>query len=151
MAVQGPEERAWLRQHYPKYWDQFDAIWERIASYWEKADIGNDFAVHGTSIVGFCNLCQVVLAGGNPLKNSVCSHQHEGQNYIFCSEPCRWIFIQEPERYAQHKDVVKRVVAGIAPGNLVAMLQQYFGLNYSTWGKDIFAGNYEWMQRGDKK
>lgn len=151
MVAQGPEERQWLRAHYPKYWDHFDAIWERVAMHWQKADVGNDFAVHGTSIVGFCNLCQVVLCGGTPLKNTVCSHQHDGKTYIFCSEPCRWIFTKELNRYAGHQDVVKRVLSGVAPGNLVAMVQHYFGLDYSMWGKDMFSGDYDWMQREDKK
>lgn len=151
MVLQGPQERAWLRQHYPKYWKDFDAIWERINAAWEEADVGNEFAVHGTSIIGFCNLCQIVLCGGNPRHNTVCSYQHEGQQHIFCSEPCRWIFTQELERYAQHQDIVKRVAAGTAPGNLVSMLQNYFGLNYSNWGKDVFSGQYDWLIRKEKK
>jgi toluene monooxygenase system protein A len=150
MVAPGPEERLWLSEHYPKYWPHFEPIWERIGERWSEADVGNDFAVHGTSIVGFCNLCQMVLSGGNPLKNSVCSHQHNGEEYIFCSEPCRWIFTQELERYAAHKDVVKRVIAGIAPGNLAAMLKQYFGLDYSMWGKDAFCGDYPWIKRKEK-
>lgn len=151
MMAQGPKEREWLRNHYPKYWDYFDAIWENIGEHWQKADIGNDLAVHGTAIVGFCNLCQIVLSGGNPVKNTVCDYDHNKQHYIFCSEPCRWIFKQEIERYAQHKDIVKRVISGTAPGNLTGMLQQYFGLNYSTWGKDIFRGNYDWINREREK
>jgi hypothetical protein len=34
---------------------------------------------------------------------------------------------------------VKRVLAGEAPANLVALVQRYFGLDYETWGKDAFA------------
>jgi len=151
MMAQGPKERKWLRQHYPKYWDFFDNIWQTIGEHWQQADVGNDFAVHGTSIVGFCNLCQVILSGGTPVRNTVCTHTHQGQHYIFCSEPCRWIFTQEIDRYSQHRDVVKRVLEGNAPGNLIGMLQQYFGLNYSTWGKDIFSGQYPWIHRGNNK
>ena len=151
MAAQGPKERKWLREHYPKYWDHFDSIWETIGSHWQQADVGNEFAVHGTSIVGFCNLCQVVLSGGNPVKNTVCSHTHNGQHYIFCSEPCRWIFTAELDRYSGHRDIVKRVLEGSAPGNLISMLQHYFGLNYSTWGKDIYRGKYDWLHREDKR
>jgi hypothetical protein len=43
--------------------------------------------------------------------------------------------------------VVKRVLAGEAPGNLIALVQQYFGLSYETWGKDAFRGVYPWLHR----
>jgi toluene monooxygenase system protein A len=68
-----------------------------------------------------------------------------GRKYIFCSEPCRWIFERQPERYAAHLDVVKRVLAGLAPANLVGLLQQYFGLRFEDWGKDVHGGRYPWM------
>jgi hypothetical protein len=36
---------------------------------------------------------------------------------------------------------VKRVLAGEAPGNLLAMLTQYFGLTAETWAKTSTAGS----------
>jgi hypothetical protein len=42
---------------------------------------------------------------------------------------------------------VQRVLAGEAPANLVALLRQYFGLTYETWGKDAHGGVYPWIQR----
>ena len=66
---------------------------------------------------------------------------------IFCSEPCRRIFESQPERYQRHKDVVRRVLAGEAPANLVAMLRQYFGLDYHSWGKDAHGGRYAFIER----
>jgi toluene monooxygenase system protein A len=146
-VVPGPEERAWLRAKYPQSWDQLDPVWERVTQRWREADPGNDFAVHGTAIVGFCDLCQFVLCHGTPEQNSAMTLERGGRRYIFCSEPCRWIFEQEPERYADHKDVVKRVLAGEAPANLIALLRRYFGLNYETWGKDAYGGVYPWLGR----
>ena len=35
---------------------------------------------------------------------------------------------REPERYAEHKSVVDRIVAGEAPGNLIELARDYFGL-----------------------
>ena len=146
-VVPGPAERRWLRRKYPRYWDDFDAVWERISERWRAADPGNDFAVHGTAIVSFCDLCQIVLCGGTPRRNSACTLERAGRKYIFCSEPCRWIFEREPERYAEHRDVVKRVLAGEAPANLVALLRRYFGLDHDTWGKDAYGGEYPWLKR----
>lgn len=147
LVVPGPDERRWLRQHYPASWDELDPIWERIGARWQQTDPGNDFGVHGTAIIGFCNLCQLVLCNGTPAKNGATTLQKDGQKYIFCSEPCRWIFEQEQSRYAEHKDIVKRVLAGEAPANLVAMLRSYFGLSFDTWGKDAYGGQYPWMAR----
>jgi toluene monooxygenase system protein A len=147
MAVPSPEERAWLRSKYPDSWNAFDAVWDRVTDRWREADPENDFAVHGTSIVGFCDLCQLVLCNGTPTKNHATTLTREGKKYIFCSAPCRWIFEREPERYAGHRDIVKRVLAGEAPANLIAMLTRYFGLTYETWGKDIYGGRYPFIDR----
>jgi toluene monooxygenase system protein A len=146
-VVPGPEERQWLRQKYPRSWSAFDPIWESISERWRKADPGNDFAVHGTAIVSFCDLCQLVLSNGTPGHNTANVLEREGKKYIFCSEPCRRLFEAEPERYAGHQDVVKRVLAGLAPANLVGLVQQYFGLRHADWGKDAYGGRYPWIER----
>jgi toluene monooxygenase system protein A len=146
-VVPGPAERAWLRQKYPQSWSELEGVWEQISARWQKADPGNEFAVHGTAIVSFCDLCQLVLSNGTPARNSAVVVEHAGKKRIFCSEPCRWIFEREPERYAGHDEVVKRVLAGQAPANLVALLQQYFGLRHHDWGKDAYGGRYPWMVR----
>ena len=55
--------------------------------------------------------------------------------------------MKEPERYQDHKNIVDRVLAGEAPGNLVAMLRNYFGLKYEDWGRDLYQGDYPWLNR----
>ena len=147
LVLPGPEERAWLRGKYPDSFPQIEPVWQRITERWQATDPGNDLGVHGTAIIGFCNLCQLVLCGGTPLRNSASVLEHEGKKYIFCSEPCRAIFESEPERYQDHNDVVKRVLAGEAPANLMALLRQYFGLTYETWGKDAMGGVYPFIDR----
>lgn len=51
------------------------------------------------------------------------------------------------ERYRHHKDVVKRILAGEAPANLLELLRKYFSLTQEMWGKDVEQGNYNWLQR----
>jgi toluene monooxygenase system protein A len=148
LVLPGPEERAWLRSKYPRSWDALDPVWERVTDRWRRADPGNDLAVHGTSIVGFCELCQLVLCNGTPAHNTaVVVDGGDGRRRIFCSEPCRWIFQREPQRYAAHKGIVRRVLDGEAPANLLALLRQTFGLTFDTWGKDAFGGEYPWLRR----
>ena len=147
LTVPAPEERAWLRTKYPASWTALEPVWEQITERWRNADPGNDLAVHGTAIVGFCELCQLVLCNGTPARNTAVIVECHGRRRIFCSEPCRWIFESEPERYAAHKGIVQQVLDGEAPANILALLRQTFGLTYDTWGKDAFGGEYPWLDR----
>jgi len=147
-ALPGPAERAWLGRKYPKYWHLFDPIWERIAERWRKSGPDVEWYTHGATPVTFCSLCQVVLCGGNPLRNTATTYEHGGQKYIFCSEPCLWIFKKEPKRYAGHKDIVQRILAGEAPANLLELLRKYFLLTQDMWGKDMNGGRYPWLLDG---
>ena len=88
-----------------------------------------------------------MLCGGTPGHNTARTLDRGGRRYIFCSEPCQRIFEQEPERYADHKDVVNRIVAGEAPANLLELLRTYFGLSQEMWGKDVFGGDYPWLRQ----
>jgi toluene monooxygenase system protein A len=151
LVAPGPAERAWLRSKYPAHWDDFDAVWRQIDERWKQADPGTEFAAHGTAIIGFCDLCQLPLCNGTPRCNEANTLDRHDKKYIFCSQPCRWIFESEPERYAGHKGVVARVLAGEAPANLLAMLTRYFGLRYEDWGRDIYGGDYAWLKRSPKR
>jgi len=146
-VVPSPAERKWLRQKYPKYWDSMEAVWEQIEERWRTVGPGDEheMAVHGTAMVTFCDLCQLVLCNGTPVKNAANTLVYNGRKYIFCSEPCRWIFLKEPERYANHKEVVKRILAGEAPASLPDLLVKYFQLTPESWGKDMYGGKYEWL------
>ena len=146
MVLPGPEERAWLKGKYPKTWDLVDPVWERVTERWREGGPDVEWYTHGATPVTFCDLCQLVLCGGTPLRNTAQLLEHEGKKYIFCSEPCLWIFKREPERYAAHKDVVKRILAGEAPANLLELVRKYFGLTQDMWGKDIARGHYAWLK-----
>ena len=71
-VVPSPAERKWLRQKYPKYWDDMDAVWEQVTERWRTIGPGaeNELAVHGTAMPTFCDLCQLPLSGGTPRKNT---------------------------------------------------------------------------------
>ena len=146
-VVPGPSERKWLRQKYPKHWDEMDAVWEQVSERWAAVGPGseNELSVHGTVLPTFCDLCQLPLSAGTPQKNAANVLLFENQKYIFCSEPCRWIFLREPERYAGHRELVKRVLSGEAPSNLPDLLTKYFQLTPETWGKDAYSGAYDWL------
>jgi len=147
MVIPGPDERAWLTEKYPDSFPALAPVWDRIEERWRLSGPGVEWYAHGATPVGFCNLCQLVLAGGTPGANRAETATHAGRKYIFCSAPCRWIFEREPERYAGHKDVVARILAGEAPGNLLELLR-HFGLTDDVWGKDVHGGRYPWLPGG---
>jgi toluene monooxygenase system protein A len=146
--IPSPGDRKWLRQKYPKYWDDIEAVWECIEEQWRTAGPGaqNESAVHGRVLPAFCDLCQLPLSAGTPRNNTANTLALNGQKYILCSEPCRWIFLREPERYANHRELTKRVLAGEAPAKLPDLVSQYFQLTPETWGKDMQGGKYAWLQ-----
>lgn len=146
LALPGPEERAWLRAHYPDSWQDFDPLWANMAERWRTSGPDLEWYVHGTTPVGFCSLCQLVLCGGTTAWNAAQVMDHGDRRYVFCSAPCAKIFADEPERYAGHKDVARRILDGEAPANLLELVRGYFGLAPDRWGKDVARGRYPWLR-----
>jgi toluene monooxygenase system protein A len=147
LALPSPDEREWLRSKYPTSWPAFEPVWERLTERWQRGGPEVEWYAHGTTPVGFCNLCQLVLCAGTPSHNTARTREHGGRRYIFCSEPCERLFMQDHAQYAAHKDIVARILAGEAPGNLLELLRNYFGLAQDTWGKDVEHGNFSWLHR----
>jgi toluene monooxygenase system protein A len=144
-VLPGPAELAWLNEKYPQTFPELRPVWQNISERWRAAGPGVEWYTHGTTPVAFCNLCQLVLCGGTPSRNSAVFLERDGRRYVFCSEPCQELFEAEPERYAAHQGVVERILAGRAPANLLELLR-YFGLSESNWGRDVRAGDYEFLQ-----
>lgn len=144
LAMPGPDERSWLAAKYPDTWAAYDAIWSCVDDRWSSAGPGVEWYTHGATPIGFCELCQFVLAGGSPEANSARVVVDDGgRTRMFCSAPCQWIYEQERERYAEHEGVVARILAGKAPPNLLALLR-YFGLDARVWGRDVHGGLHPW-------
>ena len=123
-----------------------DPVWERITERWRTSGPGIEWSTQGTTVPGFCNLCQLVLSNGTPRANAARVVEYQGRKYIFCSEPCAWIFSREPERYSDHKGVVNRILAGEAPANVVKLIRTYFQVTPEVRGKDMLRGRYPWLR-----
>lgn len=141
-AMPSPDDKKWLREKYPDTWERYyEPIWDHIAAAWR------DKGEHATlpyTLPSLCNLCQLPTAFIRPGKNTACTLDYNGRKYIFCSEPCRWIFQQEPIKFASHKNVIDRVFAGEAPTDLQGAIK-WFEITPDVMGRDLYQGEYPWL------
>ncbi len=134
-------ERQWLQSNYPHWEEVYGPMWDRFDRAWEAEGEAGTIAY---ALPALCNLCQLPTVFLRPGRNTACTLERDGRKYLFCSEPCRWIFEREPERFADHRSVVDRIVAGQAPGKLID-LHEWMGLGASDHkGKDLRRGLEPW-------
>ncbi len=138
----GPDERDWLEQKYPGWNDTFGKCWDVII---DNAKHGRfEKTVPGTLPI-VCNVSQNPIVG-TP-NRTLRTHQldYKGRRYQFGSEVDKWIFEQDPERYARHETITDRLLAGrIDPPDLGGVLK-YMGLGVlSDGGKD--AHDFAWIK-----
>lgn len=131
-------EREWLEAKYPGWHDRFGTFWQTIADNVRRGDIAH---THQETLFVVCNLCQIPMCSptiGLPPQLVT----YNGRLYTFCSDPCRWIFEQNPARYAGHLSIIDRFLAGdIQPANVAGVLA-YMGLSPAEQGTD--AMNCAW-------
>jgi toluene monooxygenase system protein A len=134
-------ERAWLRDRYPSWETTHQPHWDRIEEEWAA---GGEAASLSYALPALCNMCQLPTLFVHPGRNTACTVERDGRRYLFCSAPCRWIFEQQPDRFAGHRTVVDRLVAGEAPADLLD-LHAWMGLEQpDEMGRDLRRGLDTW-------
>lgn len=140
----GTEERAWLEQKYPGWNDTFGKYWDVII---DNVNEGKEEKTHAIGNPALCSMCNQTIAsrGGMRWDARVRQLEHNGRRYNFCSEPCQWIFEQEPVRYQDWETVVDRLYAGkIQPPTPEGFLE-YMGIGIVSPGGDDAHG-YSWAR-----
>jgi len=141
VAMPDAAEREWLNAKYPRWEETYGALWDQLERRWEA---GGEAGTLSYGLPALCNLCQLPALFIRPGRNTACTLEMGGRRYLFCSEPCRWIFEREKSRFADHKSVVDRIVAGEAPGKLTD-LHTWMGLQAPVeTGKDLRRGLDPW-------
>ena len=141
VAMPNADERRWLSEKYPDWNKIYGPIWDTLERRWQQEGEGSTLAY---TLPALCNLCQLPTLFVRPGKNTACTREISGRKYVFCSEPCRWIFEKELSRFAGHPSVVDRIVAGVTPGNLPDLLK-WMGLQApNETGKDLRRGLDQW-------
>jgi phenol hydroxylase P3 protein len=94
------EDMAWLSEKYPDTFDRYyRPRWEHIR---KMAEAGTPYQNLG--LAQLCNTCQlpaVFTEPGDPTSHCHREVEFEGETYHFCSDGCRDIFLDEPEKYVQ--------------------------------------------------
>lgn len=148
-----PEEREWLEEKYPGWNDSWGKTWDVII---DNMLDGRMEKTYPETLPYICNMSQLPIIGrpGKGWSTQDYPLEYKGRLYHFGSEPDRWCFQQDPERYAGHQSIVDRFLAGhIQPMDLNGVLN-YMSLAPGEIGDD--ADNYTWLeayraQRAGKK
>ena len=134
-------ERVWLSAKYPRWEETFGPLWDDVERRWQT---DGEAATLAYALPALCNLCQLPTVFVRPGHNTACTTTIDGRRYLFCSEPCRWIFLREQDRFGQHNSVVDRIVAGTAPAKLID-LHRWMGIDApAETGKDLRRGLKPW-------
>ncbi|GAX91277.1 aromatic/alkene/methane monooxygenase hydroxylase/oxygenase subunit alpha [Effusibacillus lacus] len=137
-----PEEREWLEAKYPGWNDNFGRHWDVIA---ENVRQGRIEKTLPQTLPMVCNMCQIpICTPSDPKQRHLAPYvsEHNGRRYHFCSEPCKWVFDINTERYAGHLNIVDRFLAGHIQPPTPEGAYAYMGLTPEVWGQD--ADNFAW-------
>jgi len=94
------ENMAWLSEKYPVTFDKYYR--PRFEYYREQQNQGKRF--YSTTLPMLCQTCQVPLFFSEPADaTKICYREtdYDGNKYHFCSDGCKDIFCNEPEKYVQ--------------------------------------------------
>ena len=143
-----PDERDWLEEKYPGWNDTWGKCWDVII---DNLVNGRPELTAPETLPMICNMSNIPIVGtpGNGWNVKDYPLEYEGRIYHFGSEPDRWCFQQDPERYKGHMNFIDRFLAGeVQPPDLMGGLK-YMGLAPGEMGDD--AHGYAWVEAYRRK
>ena len=138
-----PDDRDWLEDKYPgwnKTWGQcWDVITDNLIN-------GRPELTGPETLPMICNMSNIPIVGtpGTGWNVKDYSLEHEGRLYHFGSDPDRWCFQVDPDRYKGHMNFIDRFLAGKMQSMDLAGGLQYMGLAPGEIGDD--AQGYSWVE-----
>jgi phenol hydroxylase P3 protein len=140
------EEMDWLASKYP---NTFDKYYRPRYEYWaEQAKAGKRF--YNATLPMLCQTCQIPMfftEPGDPTKIAYRESDYKGDKYHFCSDGCKKIFDDEPEKYVQAWLPVHQIYQGncfkpgtdpTAPGfDPLAAVLDYYDLRFGRDNLDF--------------
>ncbi|NMM02808.1 YHS domain-containing protein [Paraburkholderia sp. RP-4-7] len=109
--IPSDDEMTWLAEKYPK---TFDTLYRPRFEYWrEQQKAGKRF--YNNTLPMLCQICQIPMAFTEPDDpTKICYRESDylGNKYHFCSDGCKDIFNNEPEKYVQAWMPVQQIYQG---------------------------------------
>jgi phenol hydroxylase P3 protein len=131
------EEMDWLSEKYPDTFDKYYRPRWELAKEMEAR--GERF--YTKALPQLCNTCQVpMLFTEVDDPTQICYREsiYNGDRYHFCSDGCKDIFDEEPEKYVQSWLPVHQIFQGNCGGpELEDILRDYYHMNVGTDNLDI--------------
>jgi phenol hydroxylase P3 protein len=122
------EHLDWLSEKYPNTFDKYyRPRWEEFA----KQDAEGKRFYNG-ALVQLCQTCQIPMVytePGDPETICFRNTQFNGQKYHFCSDGCKDIFDNEPEKYVQAWMPVQQIFQGNCGGPTVPDVLNWYRMN----------------------
>jgi toluene monooxygenase system protein A len=139
-----PAERDWLEQKYPGWNATFGRCWDVIT---KNVLDGKLDKIQLEIFPLICHMSNLAITGiaGDGFRVKDHYLDYEGRRYHFGSEVDRWIFLQEPNRYKDYKNILDRYMDGTIQPPTNGGFLAYMGLNEHSWGRDPH--NWQWNDR----
>jgi phenol hydroxylase P3 protein len=128
-------EMQWLAEKYPA---TFDKYYRPRFEHWQSiADQGGRW--YNNTLPMLCQTCQIPMAFTEPDDpTTICyrSSDYKGTKYHFCSDGCKDIFDDEPEKYVQAWLPVHQIYQGHCGGASVPEVLEWYHLKDGQDNKD---------------
>jgi phenol hydroxylase P3 protein len=127
------EHLDWLSEKYP---DTFDKYYRPRWEMWAQQEKeGNRFYYNG--LLQLCHTCQLPMTftePGDPTTTCFRETQFMGNRYHFCSDGCKDIFDDEPEKYVQSWLPIQQIFQGNCGGPTVPDVLKWYMINVGVDG-----------------
>ncbi len=127
--IPSAKELDWLSEKYPSTFDQYYRPRFELAAEMEKA--GERFYCSG--LPQLCQVCQIPMGFtemDNPTLISYRDSVYKDDRYHFCSDGCKTIFDDEPEKYVHSWLPVQQIFQGNCGGaDVETVLKDYYRIN----------------------
>ncbi len=98
-----PADQAWFEEKYPGYNDYCGGFWDHYRRACDPAERDVPMT-HLEMLPPICRVCQMPCIFPRLDANDTRYQTYEGKLHAFCSEPCQFIFNEDPNRYLGYKN-----------------------------------------------
>ncbi|MEW8374196.1 MAG: aromatic/alkene/methane monooxygenase hydroxylase/oxygenase subunit alpha [Candidatus Thiodiazotropha sp.] len=129
------EEMAWLSEKYP---NTFDKYYRPRFEMWREMEARGE-RFYNNALPQLCQTCQIPMGytePGDPNRIGFRSTEYAGERYHFCSDGCKDIFENEPEKFSQAWLPVHQIFQGNCGGAELSDVLEWYHMKNGTDNMD---------------